>query len=155
MGLCTGRTALRGSRCIVLPFLDHDTRRRLGVSATPRPLFTSRKDPVPIVQEAGCAPGSVWKGAEYLAPTGIRSQVAIPTTLPGPLKITQAEICPNMSVVQVSLIYSTSPQSDIPDVCRYSPHKICAFSFVIGATLSVILRCTYQVRQEMSIHCMF
>ena len=31
-----------------------------------------RKDPVPIVQEAGQAPGQVWTGAENLAPTGIR-----------------------------------------------------------------------------------
>jgi hypothetical protein len=39
----------------------------------PRPLFTSGKDPVPIVQEAEWAPGPVWTGAENLAPTGIRS----------------------------------------------------------------------------------
>ena len=31
------------------------------------------KDPVPIVQEAGWAPGPVGIGAENLAPTGIRS----------------------------------------------------------------------------------
>jgi hypothetical protein len=31
------------------------------------------KDPVPIVQEAGWASGSVWTGAENLASTGIRS----------------------------------------------------------------------------------
>jgi hypothetical protein len=31
------------------------------------------KDPVPIVQEAGWAPGPVWTGAENLVPTGIRS----------------------------------------------------------------------------------
>ena len=31
------------------------------------------KDRVPIVQEAGWAPGPVWTGAEKLAPTGIRS----------------------------------------------------------------------------------
>ena len=30
------------------------------------------KDQVPIVQEAGRAPGPVWTGAENLAPTGIR-----------------------------------------------------------------------------------
>jgi len=30
------------------------------------------KDPVPIVQEAGWAPGPVWTGAENLALTGIR-----------------------------------------------------------------------------------
>ena len=43
------------------------------VSVTPRPLFTPRKEPVPIVQEAGWAPGPVWTGAENLAPTGIQS----------------------------------------------------------------------------------
>ena len=35
--------------------------------------FTPGKDPVPIVQEAGWVPGSVWTGAENLAPTEIRS----------------------------------------------------------------------------------
>ena len=30
------------------------------VSSTPRPQFTAGKDPVPIVQEAGWAPGPVW-----------------------------------------------------------------------------------------------
>jgi hypothetical protein len=54
---CTGRTAHRGSRGIALPFLDHGTRRGLGVSVTPRPLFTPGKDPVPIVQVTGWAPG--------------------------------------------------------------------------------------------------
>jgi hypothetical protein len=32
--------------------------------------FTSGKDPVPIVQEAGWAPGPVWISAENLAPPG-------------------------------------------------------------------------------------
>jgi len=71
--LCTGRTAHRGSRGIALLFLDHGTRRGRGVSVTPPPLFTPRKDPVPIVLEAGWGPGPVWTGAENLAPTGIRS----------------------------------------------------------------------------------
>jgi len=31
------------------------------------------KDLVPIVQEAGWAPGPVWTGVENLTPTGIRS----------------------------------------------------------------------------------
>jgi hypothetical protein len=35
--------------------------------------FTPGKNPVPIVQEAGWAPGPVWTGAENLASTGIRS----------------------------------------------------------------------------------
>jgi len=29
------------------------------------------KDLVPIAQEAGCAPGLIWTGAENLVPTGI------------------------------------------------------------------------------------
>jgi hypothetical protein len=71
--LCTGH---RGSRGIALPFLDHGTRRGWGVwgvSVMPWPLFTLGKDPVPIVQEAGWAPGPVWISAENLAPTRIRS----------------------------------------------------------------------------------
>jgi hypothetical protein len=71
--LCTGRTAHMGSRSIVVPFLDHGTRKVWGVSVTPRPLFTPKKDPVPIVQEAGRAPVPVWTGAENLASNGIRS----------------------------------------------------------------------------------
>ena len=35
--------------------------------------FTSGKDPVPIVKEAGWAPEPVWIGAENLVHTGIRS----------------------------------------------------------------------------------
>ena len=39
----------------------------------PQTLFTPGKDPVPIVEEAGWAPGPVWTGAENLAHTGIQS----------------------------------------------------------------------------------
>ena len=42
------------------------------MNATPRPLYFRERDPVPIVQEAGWAPGPVWTGAENLAPIGIR-----------------------------------------------------------------------------------
>jgi hypothetical protein len=64
--LCTGRTTHRGSRGIALLFHDYGTRGGWGVSVTPRPLFTPGKDPVPIVQEAGWAPGPVWTSAENL-----------------------------------------------------------------------------------------
>jgi len=47
--------------------MTNGTRRGWGVSVTPWPLFTPGKDPVPIVQEAGWAPGPVWTGAENLA----------------------------------------------------------------------------------------
>ena len=66
--LCTGLMAHRGRRGIALLFLDHGTRRGERVSVTPRPLFTSGKDPVPI----GRAPGPVLTGAENLTLTGIR-----------------------------------------------------------------------------------
>ena len=59
---------------------------------TPRPgRFTPGNDTVSTVQEAGWAPGPVWKDAEMSPPTGIRLQdrpgpsvVAIPSTLPRP-----------------------------------------------------------------------
>ena len=42
--------------------------------STPHPgRFTPWKDPVPVVQEAGWAPGPVWTGAENFAPIRIRS----------------------------------------------------------------------------------
>jgi len=53
--------------------MTNSTRRGWGVSVTPRPVFTRGKDPVPIVQDAGWAPGPVRTGAENLVPTGIRS----------------------------------------------------------------------------------
>ena len=40
------------------------TRRGWVVSSTPRPHFTPGKDPVPILQEAGWAPGPVWTGGK-------------------------------------------------------------------------------------------
>jgi len=47
-------------RGIALLFHDRGTRRGWVVSSTTRPHFTPGKDPVPIVQEAGWAPGPVW-----------------------------------------------------------------------------------------------
>ena len=49
---------------IALLFHDHGTRRGWMVSSTPRPHFTPGKDPVPILQEAGWAPGPVWTGGK-------------------------------------------------------------------------------------------
>jgi hypothetical protein len=40
------------------------------VKGTPRPLYPREIHPVPIVLEAGWAPGPVWTGAKNLAPTG-------------------------------------------------------------------------------------
>ena len=56
----------------------------------PRPHFVPRKDSVPILQEAGWAPGPVWTGGksrpyrDSIPDRPARSSVAIPTELPGP-----------------------------------------------------------------------
>ena len=57
--------AQRVSRGIALLFHDRGTRRGWVVNSTPRPHFTPRKDPVPIVQEVGWAPGPVWTGGKF------------------------------------------------------------------------------------------
>jgi hypothetical protein len=44
----------------------------------PWPLSTPGKDPVPIVQEAGWAPGPVRTGAENLAPPGFDPRTVQP-----------------------------------------------------------------------------
>ena len=54
--------AQRVGRGIALLFHDRGTRRGWVVSSTPRPHFTPGKDPVPILQEAGWAPGPVCTG---------------------------------------------------------------------------------------------
>jgi len=56
--------AQRVGRGIALLFYDRGTRRRWVVSSTPQPHFTPGIDPVPIVQEAGWAPGPVWTGGK-------------------------------------------------------------------------------------------
>jgi len=60
------------------------------VSSTLRPLFTSGIEPVPILQEAGWAPGPVWTGGksrphrDSIPDRPARSSVTIATELPGP-----------------------------------------------------------------------
>ena len=82
--------AQRVGKGIALLFHDRNTRRGGVVTSTPRSYFTSGKEQVTIVQEAGWAPGPIWTGGRS-RPTGIRypdrpvrSSVAIPTEIPGP-----------------------------------------------------------------------
>ena len=56
--------AQRMGRGIVLLFHDRGTRRGWVVSSTPRPHFTPRKDPVPILKEDGWVPWPVWMGGK-------------------------------------------------------------------------------------------
>ena len=58
----------RVGRGIALLFHDRGTRRWWVVSSTPRPHFTPVIDPVPILQEAGWAPGPVWTGGKISSP---------------------------------------------------------------------------------------
>ena len=67
--------AQRVSRGIAQLFLDG------GGWSAPRPgRFTPGKVPVPIVQEAGWAPGTVWTGALNLAPP-LRDSIPGPSSL--------------------------------------------------------------------------
>jgi len=63
-----------------------------GSASRPGRSLPPGKDPVPIVQEAGWAPGPIWTDVENLAPTGIRfpdrparSQSLYRLSYPGPL----------------------------------------------------------------------
>ena len=56
--------AQRVGRGLALLFHDRGTRMGWVVSSTPQPHFTLWKDPVPILQEAGWAPGPVWMGGK-------------------------------------------------------------------------------------------
>jgi hypothetical protein len=102
-------------RGIALLFHDHGTRREWVVSITPRPYFTPGKDPVPIVQEAGWAPGPVWTGAENLVPhrdsipdRPSGSSVAIPTEPAGP----QYKSCANFIDWKWQILNDFRPRPD-------------------------------------------
>ena len=56
--------AQRVGKGIALLFHDRGTRSGWVVSSKPRPHFTPGKDPVPILQVAGWAPGPVWTGGK-------------------------------------------------------------------------------------------
>ena len=56
--------AQKVGRGIALLLHDRGTIRGWVVSSMPRPNFTPGKDPVPILQEAGWAPGLVWTGGK-------------------------------------------------------------------------------------------
>jgi hypothetical protein len=49
------------------------TLQVIGGRPRPRPFFLGERDPVPILQKGGWALGPMWKNAENLASTGIRS----------------------------------------------------------------------------------
>jgi len=65
--------AQRRGRGIALVFLNLGAKWRCLVNTTPRPIYPWVRDPVPIVQKTGWAPGPVWTGAENLTSACIQS----------------------------------------------------------------------------------
>ena len=61
------RWAQRGDRGTATPIPDPDAGR--WSTPHPTPLYIQKRNPVPIVQEAGCASGTVWTGEENLVPS--------------------------------------------------------------------------------------
>jgi hypothetical protein len=65
-----GQTGVYSSTVSLTSALD----RGWVVNATPRPIYARERNQLPIVKEAGLAPGPVWMGAKNLAfPPKIRS----------------------------------------------------------------------------------
>jgi len=64
-----------------------------SAAACPGRTLPPGKNPVPILQEAGWAPGPVWMGGksrphrDSIPDRPARSSIAIPTELPGPLSV--------------------------------------------------------------------
>ena len=80
----------RGSRGTAPNHSQSGARWRWVVNATPRPLYPWERDPVPIVQEAGWAPGPVWtawKNSPHLdsIPGSAHSESLHPLIYPGSL----------------------------------------------------------------------
>ena len=84
------RVAQRVGRGIALLFHNRGTRRWVSGQQHAPAAFTPGKDPVPIVQGAGWAPGPVWTGGksrrhrDSIPDRPGRSSVAISNELPGP-----------------------------------------------------------------------
>ena len=76
------------------------------VSSTPRPQFTPGKDPVPIVQEAGWAPGPVWTGEKFRP-----HRDSIPDR-------------PVRSQSLYRLSYPAHPQEEGKTLCKEEPHNL-------------------------------
>jgi hypothetical protein len=79
------------------------------VSSTPRPHFTPGKDPVPIIQEAGWAPGPVLTGGKS-RPHGIRC--------PDRPARSQSLYRPSYPAHEVYILYVNIRR---PDYVRYAP----------------------------------
>jgi len=99
--------AQRVGRGIALLFHYRGTRRGCVVSSTARPHFTPGKYPVPILREAGWAPGPVWTGGksrphrDLIPDRPARSQS--PYRLSYPAHIELYVLCRNVHTLSLSL----------------------------------------------------
>ena len=110
--------AQRVGRGIAVLFHDRGTRGGCVVSSTPRPHFTPGKDPVPILQEAGWAPGPVWTGGksrphrDSIPNRPSRTSVTILTELPSPLslglEIPSAATSSTISLILISWLHDNN-----------------------------------------------
>jgi hypothetical protein len=83
-----------------------------GGWSTPCPgRFTPGKDPVPIVQEDGWAPGPVWTGAENLVPTGFDLRTLQPVAITTLTKLSRAILPSNESFVSQLRITAFCPHN--------------------------------------------
>jgi hypothetical protein len=65
--------AHKGVEVYRYPFFNFGARLKWMVSTTPRARYLRDRDPLFILEEAGWAPGPIWKGGEQFDATGIRS----------------------------------------------------------------------------------
>ena len=104
-------------RGIALIFQDLGARGGWVVSSTPRPHFTRGKDPVPIVQEAGWAPGPVWTGGKSRTPPGFDSRTVQPVVS----RYTDWATRPTSCYCTTLIIESAAPPKW---------RKICTYSYI-------------------------
>jgi len=76
--ICTGHTAHRGSRCIAQLFRDHGTRRRWGVSSTPRPILPPIKTRCPLYRRLGGPQGRSGQVRKISLPPGFDPRTVQP-----------------------------------------------------------------------------
>jgi len=107
----------------------------VGVNPTPRPHFTPRKDPVPILQEAGWAPGPVWTGEkshthwDAIPDRPAHNSVAIPTELPGLPHLLLTTTSLNVKGIQAIKIWRFADRAS--QYLTNLTHKICfTISFI-------------------------
>ena len=80
--LCTGRTAHRGSRGIVIPFHDHGTRWGEGSASRPGRFLPPGKTRYPLYMRLGGSQGRSGQVRKISPPTGFDPWTVQPVTSP-------------------------------------------------------------------------